>query len=167
MLLDIFNNYYELFDIIMNESTFINMFSLNLVCKKFNNKINIIIINSIINKLINNILNVYNIYDKTDIIDEIKYIEQSFLLTLIYKYHKDFITIYNLSNNGIEYNTNGSYDKLDNIYYIDYVNILCPNMDSKLIAHIIEWDFLELDLKDFAADVAIFFGSKNIVINNN
>lgn len=147
---------------ITNNNNFVNLVSLNLVCKKFNNKLMPIVINIIHDELINNSLKYHHMYDENKYTKYIMKIEKTFLLNLVLNYHKEFIEIYNLTNNGIEYNNNNKYAELDKIYYETYINTICPNMSATLMEHIVSWDFLELVIKDFATDIDTVLNNKQL-----
>ena len=96
MLINIFNDFYEIFNIIINHNFLIDLFSLNQVCKNINIKMEPLIMQTISDKLIlvdKEILCVHKIYNINYYVDPIIKNEIQFLSKLIFTYYKDFLTI--------------------------------------------------------------------------
>lgn len=155
-LITLFDYYYDIFKNILNNIQVIDLISLNLVCKKFNKKI-ILLIYDIINEGLYNcdhdydysILKTYEIYKlEKDIFNLVLKNEIEFLNNIIIKYYNIFKDIYNLIMLN-QHEENKEYDKIYDLFYSKYLDLLFPNINETLINYIEIWDFINIDPREF------------------
>lgn len=162
-ILNIFDNCYDVFKLIINGIKIKDLFSLIFVCKKFNSKF-ISIIYKVFDKELygddKQILKTPIVYDaNADVFSKFRENEIKFINKLIFKYYDDFIEIAKMAKLD-KHEELVIYDEIYDLFYDEYIKIIFPNIKYEFIEHIEGWDCVDLDVRDFSFMISDIIDSK-------